>query len=96
MHKQIAESRNLSQQIEKLVTYIAEIGYPVTPRSVRIFRRDKTPGGYRVSIKKTNRVAAQKRYRSKVSIQLRTAIRDLESDVIIEDIAYCESYDWRW
>lgn len=96
MHKQIAESKNLAHQAQELANYIASNDEFFEPKVPRLFRRDKTPGGYRVPIMKTDRVATMRGYRAKSKRQLREAVDNLDQDVIIEDISYCGCYYWRW
>lgn len=98
MHKQIAESRHLAESSLKLIDFINSISEDDTV-SIKIKRPRKAgtwQWGSLVHILGGHRHRAEKRYRQKAKRQLSKAVNDPQGDHIVEGIAYCQPWDWRF
>lgn len=97
-HKQIAESKNLESQAKQLTQFLNSIPEEeLTPiRASRSLRKFPRQCDSRVHILGDYRQRAEKRYRQKAKRQLSKAVNDPQGDHIVEGIAYCQPWDWRF
>lgn len=97
-HKAIAESKNLTIRVTGLIDFINNQSDDVVskPKPVHKNGKSRKEGGERITIETVYRRNAEKRYRQQVRRQLQRAVNNLTDDVVVENIAFCQPWDWRW
>lgn len=89
-HKTITEARSLVPSLPSLT-----LATVTSPRGRRELNgKSRKEGGIRIPIESTYRWYAEKKHRMTSKRQLRKVIETGEG--IVENIAYCQPWDWRW
>lgn len=94
MHKQIAESRNLNERIEDLVSYIRtdEQKYVfITPRPIRKNNAHLNRCDGLIPIQKQS---DERTYRQRTKMKIRKYLTDLEGDIVFDKLP--KSQFWTW
>lgn len=96
-HKDIVQFRNFDNEIKKLVEHISS-NDPVfhQGKAVKKSSKSRKEGGKRIPILKVYRSLEERTYRQKSKAQVAKAMKTLDDDVVVDNIAYCQFWAWRW
>lgn len=96
-HKTLAENQKFEVNVQALVKYLNE-DFHEAPRVKPDSKSQESfqNGGYRIPIEKPCRKNAERKYRQAAKRQTRIWAETMGDGCVVQNIAYCQPWDWRW